>query len=295
MMYRFVALLTICFVGFVMVAGCMSQDETITSVEPVDEVQPTFTVFQSITTETEEINDEPFSVTEDNGLFDLPLSPPPTNLMVSVSAEKDPIYNTITVRFDGGRGQDIVSSALVGVTLSDGHTELQELVPTSGSTVSFQGSAGMDVVEVVISYMNGESYKVLLEAVGFIRPSIDLEPVKTQEAVVPGDGGYRGPVTAPPNNVYISVNVSKDPVYKTITTTFGGGLGQNLVQKIDVFVMLSNGSFFEDELEPRLGATVVTDGTNGTDRVQVVVAYVNGETYKIVDAELGSRGGIATN
>jgi len=153
----------------------------------------------------------------------------------------------------------------------------------------------MDVVEVVISYMNGESYKVLFEIVGFIRPNFGAEPVKTQEAVAPGDGRYGWPVTTPQNNVYISVNVSKDPVYKTITTTFGGGLGQNLVQQIDVFVMLSDGSFFEGELEARMGATVVTDGTNGTDRVQVVVAYVNGETYKIIDAELGSRGGIATN
>jgi len=84
------------------------------------------------------MNAESLSVTENNELFDLPLSPPPTDLMVSV--EKDPIYNTITVRFDGGRGQDLVRSALVGVTLSDGRTELQELVPTSGSTVSFQGT-----------------------------------------------------------------------------------------------------------------------------------------------------------
>jgi len=42
MTYRFLTLLIICFVGFVMIAGCISQDEaTITPVEPVDAVQPT--------------------------------------------------------------------------------------------------------------------------------------------------------------------------------------------------------------------------------------------------------------
>jgi hypothetical protein len=189
------------------------------------------------------------------------------------------------------------------VTLSDGRIEQKELMPRSGSTVSFEGTDGMDVVEVVVSYMNGESYKVHLEAVGFIRPSTDIVlPTRTQEAVtlpqqivVPFVGGYGGPVTAPPNDSYVSVNVSKDPVFKGITATFDGGLGQILVQRIDVFVMLSDGSLFEYELEPRIRATVVTDGTNGTDRVQVVVAYANGNIYKIIEAELGSRGGVVSN
>jgi hypothetical protein len=152
MRYRRFALLAITFIGFVMVAGCISQNETTTaSFEPVDEV---------------------------NGFFDLPLSSPPTELMVATSVDKDPIYNTINVRFDGGRGQNVVRSAMARVTLSDGRIEQKELMPRSGNTVSFEGTNGMDVVEVVISYMNGESYKVLSEVVGFIRPNLQRERIK---------------------------------------------------------------------------------------------------------------------
>ena len=117
-------------------------------------------------TDTEEIN------TENNGLFDLPLSPPPPDIMVSVSVEKDPIYNTISVRFDGGRGQNVVRSVTARVTFSDGRTDQKELMPRSGNTVTFEGTGGMDIVEVVVSYMSGESYKVLSEEVGFLRAYI---------------------------------------------------------------------------------------------------------------------------
>ena len=148
MIYRCFTLLTLCFIGFVLVAGCISQDETL---EPVDEVQ--------------------------NSFFDLPLSSPPTEIMVSASVDKDPIYNTINVRFDGGRGQNVVHSAMARVTFSDGRIEQKELMPRSGSTVSFEGTTGMDIVEVVVSYMNGESYKVLSEVVGFHRPNLERERI----------------------------------------------------------------------------------------------------------------------
>ena len=268
-----------------MVAGCISEEETPIpfDFEPVEEVEPTFVTFQSLSSETGK---------------NLPISLPPSELMVAVSVEKNPIYNTITVRFDGGRGQDLVRYAIARVTFSDGSTDQKELMPTTGNTVFFEGTEGMDVVEVFVSYMNGESYKILNEAVGFIRPDIDITPVETfvtPEPVAPDDDEHGEPVTAPSNDLHISVSVSKDTVYKGITITFNGGLGQNLVQQIDVLVMLSDGSSFEYELEPRIGAAVVTDGTNGTDRVQVGVTYVNGDVYKIIDARLGSRGGIASN
>jgi hypothetical protein len=134
-----------------MVSGCISQDEVITSPGPADEAQ--------------------------NGVFNLPLSSPPAELMVSASVDKDPIYNTINVRFDGGRGQNLVHSVMARVTLSDGRIEQKEMLPRIGNTVSFEGTTGMDIVEVVVSYMNGESYKVLLEEVGFIRPNLQRERI----------------------------------------------------------------------------------------------------------------------
>ena len=272
MKHQLSTLLMICLMGFVLVAGCSSQDEGISGiVEPVKE--------------------------EKNGLFDLPLSSPPPELMVSVSTDKDPISHAITVRFDGGSGQNVVRSAVVGVTLSDDRTEIQDLKPTSGSTITFEGTSGLDLVEVVISYMNGESYKILCEAVGFLRATIDSVPLE-REASAPapsGDIGYQGPVTNPPTDLHVFVNIDKDSINKAITTTFRGGPGQNIVHKIDVIVVRSDGSLYESTLESRVGASVIVDGTNGTDRVQVVVTYMNGESYKIIDAELISRGGMASN
>jgi len=266
MKYQVFIALTICFLGLVLVAAFSNANPNLEN-------------------------------SEKNGLFDLPLSSPPSDLMVSVSTDKDPIYHTITVRFDGGSGQNVVRSIVVGVTFSDGRTETQELTPTKGSTATFKGTSGFDVVEVVVSYMNGASYKILTEAVGFLRAPIDSAPLE-REAAAPaptGDIGYTGPVTTPPKELQVFVNIEKDSIFKAITITFRGGPGQHVVRKIDTLALCSDGSVHESTLDSRVGANVIVGGTNGVDRVQVVVAYLNGETYKIIDAELGSRGGMASN
>ena len=303
---RLLTLLFICFLGFILVAGCTGETET-ALVEPVDEASTALTSplmegetppeTKAVVTESLSSTTSAPDISEKNGIFNLPLSSPPADLMVSVSTQKDPIYNTITVRFDGGSGQNVVKSAMAGVTFSDGRTETQELNPTSGSTITFEGTSGMDVVEVVVSYMNGESYKILAEAVGFLRAVIENEPYVAKEvASAPsGDIGYEGPVTSPPNDLRVSVNVEKETIYKTITTTFRGGSGQNLVRKVDVLTILSDGSSSENVLDPRTGSTVIVDGTSGIDRVQVVITYLDGKSYKILDAELGARGGMASN
>ena len=131
---RQLTFLVACFIGFVLVAGCTTQDDA--SIE----------------------------ASSQNGLLGLDLKDPPTDLKVSVSAQKDPLSNIISVTFDGGFGQDLVSSVLVGVTLSDGRVETQKLPATKGSTITFKGTTGMDVVEAVVSYMNGESYKIYHES-----------------------------------------------------------------------------------------------------------------------------------
>jgi len=149
MTYRAFTLVVICFIGFVMITGCISQNDASTSLESVSEMQ--------------------------NRAFDFPLSSPPPELMVAASVDKDPIYNTINVRFDGGRGQNLVNSAMARVTLSDGRIKQQELLPRIGNTVSFEGTIGMDTAEVVVSFMNGESYKILSEKVGVPRPNLERE------------------------------------------------------------------------------------------------------------------------
>ena len=307
MKYQLFTFVTICLMGFVLVAGCTSQDEVIAGVvELANEVSPALSSSQAIIETFAEIKDEVTALSkteldqvkgEKNGLFDLPLSSPPSDLMVSVSTDKDPIKHTITVRFDGGSGQGVVRSVVVCVTFSDGSAKIQDLRPTSGSTITFEGTKDTDVVEAVVTYMNGASYKILSEAVGSLRATIDSVPLE-REASAPapsGDIGYTGPVTNPPNDLRVFVNIDKDSISKTIVITFRGGSGQNIVKKIDALVMRSDGSFYESTLDPHVGASVIVDGTNGTDRVQVVVTYLNGEIYKIIDAELISRGGMASN
>jgi hypothetical protein len=43
-------------------------------------------------------------------VFDGPVTQPPEEIEVSVSARKDPVYNQIAVVFDGGKGQQILDS-----------------------------------------------------------------------------------------------------------------------------------------------------------------------------------------
>ena len=310
MICRQLVFLVACFIGFVLVAGCVTQDDApvVSEVligEPVTSAATTYPTAALIVVSSEGSTETPpdsrnlvtvTSVSHDasqNGLFGLDLAVPPDNLAVSVSAQKDPIYHTISVTFNGGPGQQIVSSVLVGVTFSDGHVETEELSAISGSTITFEGTEGMDVVEVVVSYMNGEYYKILHESLGFIRPNLDAVPVETEVPVTPSSSVKNKESVAPlPNDRHISVKVEKEPIYKEITTTFGGGFGQNLVREIVVIVSLSDGSIHEGLLEPRIGATHVVKGTNGTDHVQVIVTYSTDETYQILDADVGSRGGV---
>jgi len=78
----------------------------------------------------------------------------PTYYTVSPTAQKDPIYKTITVTFNGGKGQENVLQLTATVTRSDGTTETKSITKPSGSSLSrgqtleFTGTAAQDRVEV---------------------------------------------------------------------------------------------------------------------------------------------------
>ncbi|QSZ66795.1 hypothetical protein RJ40_04450 [Methanofollis aquaemaris] len=78
----------------------------------------------------------------------------PTNYQVKASARKDSIYNTITVTFAGGMGQENVKEIKVTVTRSDGTTETQTMTKPSGKSLStgesveFAGTAKQDRIQV---------------------------------------------------------------------------------------------------------------------------------------------------
>ncbi|PKL59446.1 MAG: hypothetical protein CVV33_07800, partial [Methanomicrobiales archaeon HGW-Methanomicrobiales-4] len=87
------------------------------------------------------------------------------------------------------------------------------------------------------------------------------------------------PVSEPPVDLYVSVSVQKDPIYSTITATFDGGKGQDLIQSIQVRTTLSTGNVSTRELGKKKGDVITIPGTKGVDRIQVGITYMNGLSY----------------
>jgi len=98
-----------------------------------------------------------------------------------------------------------------------------------------------------------------------------------------------GSTQAMPSATAVSVSVEKGGTYATtIIATFNGGKGMNLVSKIDVSVTHPDTSVVSGTLEkPVKGATLELDGTNGTDRVRVVVTMMSGDGYPVVEQPMG--------
>jgi len=91
-----------------------------------------------------------------------PTQVPPSNRVVIVDAERDPISSQITVTFKGGAGQYGVREILVILTRSDGSVITKTFKPdTIGSGVTVQGTARTDRVEVTTYFYTGEQYKIL--------------------------------------------------------------------------------------------------------------------------------------
>ncbi len=87
----------------------------------------------------------------------------PLQYAIDVTIQKDRVYNTITVIFDGGPGQVFVQEIKVTVTNSDGTVTTRD-IPQSGqiqdgASVEFQGTKGRDRVEVWAT-INGVTYKI---------------------------------------------------------------------------------------------------------------------------------------
>ena len=86
--------------------------------------------------------------------------PPENGITVSV-AEKDPIYKTVDVTFDGGSGQVQVKEIEVLFSGGDGTSGTKKLNPVKGETVTFQGSNETDKIVVYVTYFNGQRYKII--------------------------------------------------------------------------------------------------------------------------------------
>jgi uncharacterized OB-fold protein len=91
-----------------------------------------------------------------------PTQVPPSNRVVILDAERDPISSIVSVTFKGGEGQYGVSQIMVTLTRSDGSSETKSFKPdTIGSGVTFQGTPKTDRLEATSYFFSGEQYKII--------------------------------------------------------------------------------------------------------------------------------------
>ncbi|WP_319579554.1 hypothetical protein [uncultured Methanospirillum sp.] len=269
-----------------LVAGCTEQ-----AAPKQQTLSPTPAPTQIISTSPTPETPVP-SQTQVPSLFDNQVMQPPPELGVSVSVQKDPVYSNITTTFDGGKGQELTQSAQVRITLSDGRIIEQDLGKQKGDEITTAGTKGTDRVQVVVTFMNGDSYLILDKKVGQERAGLATATSTgvTTETTRSDQGLYEGPVTQPPNSLSVSVDVNKEPIYRVITGTFRGGHGQSLVSSIDMRAKLGNGELITRQIANNIGAIGEIQGSDGIDHVQVIVSFKNGETYKIFEKTFGPRG-----
>ncbi len=98
-----------------------------------------------------------------------------------------------------------------------------------------------------------------------------------------------GPTDTLPQQWPLSITVEKSGMYSTtVITHFNGGKGLVFVSRMDVRVTHPDGTVLTGGIvKPGMGDTVEIPGTSGTDRVEVTVTMVSGDTYKVIDQQIG--------
>ena len=97
-----------------------------------------------------------------------------------------------------------------------------------------------------------------------------------------------GPTETLPAGWDLSVTVEKSGMYsRTIIAKFDGGKGLMYASRMDVRVTFPDGTVKTDGLaRPAMGDTVEILGSEGTDRVEVIMLMANGGSYKIIDQQM---------
>lgn len=116
-----------------------------------------------------------------------------------------------------------------------------------------------------------------------LKPTTIPTPVPTTQAsIIPG------PTDTLPPQWPLSITVEKSGMYSTtIITKFDGGKGLVYTSRMDVRVTHPDGTVLTDGItKPKMGDQVEIAGTNGTDRVEVMVLMASGDTYKVIDKQM---------
>ena len=97
-----------------------------------------------------------------------------------------------------------------------------------------------------------------------------------------------GPTQIVPPDESVSVTVNRNTITEnpTITTTFNGGKGLGMVERMNVTVIRSDCVREQQNRDnPGMGTSITLMGTTKTDRVIVVMTMTSGIQYTIIDQD----------
>lgn len=115
---------------------------------------------------------------------------------------------------------------------------------------------------------------------------VPTPPATLPVSALPSYSATPGPVQTVPDYESISVTVQRNTITEnpTIITTFNGGMGLGMTERMDVTVIRSDGIQETGHRDnPPMGASVTLMGTTATDRVIVVVTMTSGDQYTLID------------
>lgn len=93
-----------------------------------------------------------------------------------------------------------------------------------------------------------------------------------------------GPTQTLPTSLDIVLQEERDPRTKMISVEFMGGKGQYGVREIFVRLTRSDGEVLTGSFKPlRVGSRIELQGTEQTDRLEVIVRYYSGAEYTVFD------------
>jgi hypothetical protein len=93
-----------------------------------------------------------------------------------------------------------------------------------------------------------------------------------------------GPTQEPPENLMVFFQAERDPRSELVTVQYMGGKGQMGVREVFVRLTRSDGQVLTDSFKPiQIGSGVELQGTEKTDRLEVIVRYYTGDEYVFID------------
>jgi hypothetical protein len=109
-------------------------------------------------------------------------------------------------------------------------------------------------------------------------PSMTATPVPSSGALVPR------PTVTIPSGQKLYFRVQKSPITAKILVTFAGSAGHGSISSADIKITHPDGSVATGLILPLKGVTeIVLDGSEETDRVEIIALMSDGETYRVYD------------